>query len=48
MDLFSVKHVKLTAIQKDSSEGEMKEEELLGAGKTPGLDGKPFLIYSKH
>jgi hypothetical protein len=43
MDFFSINNVKLTAIQKDSCEGEITEEELIDAvkafksGKTPGI-----------
>jgi hypothetical protein len=51
MDFFSVNNVKLTAVQKDSCEGEITEEELLGAikafkaGKTQRLDGIPVEVY---
>ena len=51
MDLFHNNNVKLTAVQKDSCEIQITEEELLDAikafkaGKTPRLDDIPVEIY---
>lgn len=51
MDVFPINKVTLTAIQKDSCEGQITEEEVIDAikvfkaGKTPRLDDKPVEVH---